>query len=388
MRIAFYAPLKPPSHEVPSGDRRMARLLMTALRGAGHEVAVASGFRSFQREADPDHQDKLAAAGESEAERLIARYAALDEDRRPHAWFTYHLYYKAPDWLGPRVADALAIPYIVAEPSNAPKRARGPWRIGHRAAAQAISRADAVICLTYHDMECVAPIVEPADKLSYLPPFLDAGPFAAAARHREASRRELAAELELDAAAPWLLAVAMMRPGDKLASYVELAAALAELGSREWRLLVIGEGEAREAVEAAFAGLGESRVRFAGGRPAASLPPIYAASDLFVWPAVGEAYGMALLEAQAAGVPVVAGRERGVPDVVTEGTTGLLAPPHDPAALAALIARVLDDAALRGRLGEAAAAIVARERSVERAGALLEQALTRAGEGLAARTSS
>ena len=46
MHVAFYAPMKPPDHPVPSGDRRMARLLMQALAHAGHRVVLASRFRS------------------------------------------------------------------------------------------------------------------------------------------------------------------------------------------------------------------------------------------------------------------------------------------------------------------------------------------------------
>ena len=53
MRIAFYAPLKPPDHPVPSGDRRIARLLLEALRRAGHEVALASRLRSYRRRRRP-----------------------------------------------------------------------------------------------------------------------------------------------------------------------------------------------------------------------------------------------------------------------------------------------------------------------------------------------
>ena len=61
-------------------------------------------------------------------------------------------------------------------------------------------------------------------------------------------------------------------------------------------------------------------MRCVGALPAAALPEIYAAADLYVWPACNEAYGMALLEAQAAGVPVVAGAEGGVPDIVADGS--------------------------------------------------------------------
>ncbi|HJS32647.1 MAG TPA: glycosyltransferase family 1 protein, partial [Alphaproteobacteria bacterium] len=48
MRIVFYAPLKPPDHPVPSGDRRMAQLLIAACESAGHEVELAARFRSYE----------------------------------------------------------------------------------------------------------------------------------------------------------------------------------------------------------------------------------------------------------------------------------------------------------------------------------------------------
>ena len=49
MRVAFYAPMKPPDHPLPSGDRRMARAFMDLLASLGHEVELASRFRSYDR---------------------------------------------------------------------------------------------------------------------------------------------------------------------------------------------------------------------------------------------------------------------------------------------------------------------------------------------------
>ena len=57
--------------------------------------------------------------------RFLRRCAAAPA-AAPELWFTYHLYHKAPDWLGPRIAGALGIPYVVAEASFAPKQAGGP----------------------------------------------------------------------------------------------------------------------------------------------------------------------------------------------------------------------------------------------------------------------
>ena len=62
MRVAFYAPLKPPDHPVPSGDRSMARLLIRALELAGHEVGLASRLRSRDTDGDPARQSRLARA--------------------------------------------------------------------------------------------------------------------------------------------------------------------------------------------------------------------------------------------------------------------------------------------------------------------------------------
>lgn len=362
MQIAFYAPMKPPDHPVPSGDRRMARLLMAALAGAGNRVSVASRFRSYDGAGESERQAQLRAEGQAAAAALVQTYRSAGRPR-PELWFTYHLYYKAPDWLGPRVAEALAIPYVVAEASLAPKRAGGPWDLGHQATAAQIAAADAVICLTQLDMTCVAPLLRSPSRLHYLPPFIDGEAIAAAAGCRAASRGALSEGHGIDAEAPWLIAVAMMRQGDKLESYRRLGDALARLQGIDWRLLVIGDGPARPAVEAAFAAV-RSRTAFLGALEPERLARALGAADLCVWPAAGEAYGMALLEAQAAGLPVVAGAERGVPDVVRNGETGLLCPPDDSAAFAAAVARLLDDGELRRKLGRHAREFILTERGL------------------------
>ena len=348
----------------------MARLLMAALAKAGHAVSLASDFRSYDGTGCADRQQALAAEGAAEARRLVARYRTGDA---PDLWFTYHLYHKAPDWLGPAVAAALAIPYVVAEPSYAPKRAGGPWDAGHRAVAAALGKAAAAFCLTRLDRACVAPLLAAPDRLHDLPPFTDIVPPPIDGR---AARADLARATDLDPAMPWLIAVAMMRPGDKLESYRRLAEALALLARSDWRLLVVGDGPARPEVEAMLAAFG-SRVGYAGALAADRLTLALAAADLCVWPAANEAYGMALLEAQAAGLAVVAGNERGVPDVVRDGESGLLTRPGDAAAFAAAVDRLLADPGLRRRMGERARARVAAEQSLDAAARRLDGTLSR-----------
>ena len=349
MRVGFYAPLKPPDHPVPSGDRLVARLLMRALELAGHEVVLMSRFRSRDGQGDAARQARLAALGPRQVDRVLRRIAAAP----PALWFTYHLYHKAPDLIGPAVAGRLGIPYVVAEASFAPKQAAGPWAAGHAAVADALRRADAVIGLNPADASCVLPRLADPTRYHGLPPFLDAGPFEAARDARDRTRTTLAAHHGLDPDWPWLIVVAMMRPGDKLASYRLLGDALARLGDRPWQLLVAGDGDARADVMAALAPLG-SRVTRLGALAPDRIPTIVAAADLLVWPALREAWGMALLEAEAAGLPVVAGRVGGVPSIVVDGETGLLAPDGDAPALAAAIAALLDDPHRRRALGRAA----------------------------------
>jgi len=176
----------------------------------------------------------------------------------------------------------------------------------------------------------------------------------------------------------------MMRPDVKRASYLLLAEALGRLEARAWQLLVVGDGPARPEIEAALGRLGPGRVAFAGMVPETALPAYYAAADLYVWPALREAYGLAMLEAQAAGLPVVAGREGGVAEVVQDGVGGRLCG-RDPAAFARAVEQLLEDPQRRRDMGRAAARFVAGERGLEQAAASLAAALEAAHAIRAAR---
>jgi glycosyltransferase involved in cell wall biosynthesis len=373
MRIAFYAPLKPPDHPVPSGDRRMARLLMTALAAAGQEPVLAARLRSRDGAGDPERQARLSALGARLAERYLRRVAARPS-LRPDLWLTYHLYYKAPDWIGPRVASALRIPYVVAEASLARKRSGGRWDLGHRATVDALQRADRVIGLNSADREGVLEALAGPERWTALPPFLDTAPFEAAVAARPSARAQLAERWQLDPALPWLTTVAMMRADVKLDSYRLLGAALARCLDRPFQLLIAGDGPARAQVAAALAPLG-ARARLVGCLDEGAVPALLAASDLYVWPAIGEAYGLAILEAQAAGLSVVAGRSGGIGDIVADGTTGTLTPAGDIAAFAAATAALLDDPERRARMGGAARRKVAASHDLATAARRLDAVL-------------
>ncbi|MBS0337928.1 MAG: glycosyltransferase family 4 protein [Proteobacteria bacterium] len=375
MRIAFYAPLKSPTHSVPSGDRRVARLLVEALERAGHQVELVSALRTYEPDGDPARQAVLRDQGTGLAQELVARWSGSGSGLRPDVWFTYHVYYKAPDWIGPRVSAALGIPYVIAEASYAPKRAEGAWAMGHTAAGEAIQSAALVLCPTQDDIACIAPLVSSREKIILLPPFLDPAPYQAAARLREAHRARLSAQHHIDGSVPWIVVAAMMRPGDKLASYRMLAEVLRRIADLRWQLVVAGDGTVRDEVESALERAAPGRARFLGECAAEDLAAVYAACDLCLWPAVNEAYGMAMLEAQAAGNPVVSRAVRGVPDVVRDGETGLLAPGGNEGALAGFTRDLLADAPRRAEMGRAAARFVAGERSIDAAAARLGRVL-------------
>lgn len=115
-------------------------------------------------------------------------------------------------------------------------------------------------------------------------------------------------------------------------------------------LLVVGAGPMREALERQVRELQlEQTVRFLGHR--SDMPTVLAAADVVVVPSVIEAFGLVLVESMATGSAVVASEVGGIPEVVTDGVTGLLVPPQSAAALSQAIVRLHGDPALRARLG-------------------------------------
>ncbi|SET72585.1 glycosyltransferase family 4 protein [Oceanicella actignis] len=374
-RIAFYAPLKPPDHPDPSGDRRIARLTMKALERAGFAPFLASDLRTLDMAGDARVQAALADEAALEIERLLEDLAPAP----PALWFTYHCYYKAPDLIGPHVARALGIPYAVSEASHAPSRRAGAWSRFARESERAIRAADVVFWTTRRDLPGLERLEGRRGRLAHLPAFTelpaDADPNPDAAPARPVPTGPLR-----------LLTVAMMRPGDKLASYRLLARALSWIEDRDWRLTVVGDGPLRAEVEAMFAPYG-ARVAFAGVvRERARLRRIYRAHELFLWPGVGEGVGMAYLEAQAEGLPCLAERRPGPADVVHAAPLPEPGPNGDPGPFGRALRALTSDRAALARMGRQAQAEVGRRHSLDAAAALLRGALAplaagRAGEG-------
>jgi glycosyltransferase involved in cell wall biosynthesis len=131
-----------------------------------------------------------------------------------------------------------------------------------------------------------------------------------------------------------------------------LLAAMARLPEGRARLRVLGDGPLRSELEAQKCALGiDNAVEFMGEVPA--VRPYLDEADVFVLASLSEGMPVSILEAMAAGLPVVASAVDGLEEVVVDGKTGFLTPPSDAAALAARLRRLIEDPSLRSALGRA-----------------------------------
>lgn len=165
-----------------------------------------------------------------------------------------------------------------------------------------------------------------------------------------------------------------------------LLPAFANILEREPRahLVLVGWGPQEEELRALAKELRvDHRVTFAGKR--LDVGEILATLDVFAFSSVHEGQGIAILEAMAAGVPVVTTNVDGIPDMVRHEASGLLVPPRDPEAIVAAVMRVLTDEALVEKITDGAKRVAFDEVSVEAAGraynALYEELLARKGLG-------
>jgi glycosyltransferase involved in cell wall biosynthesis len=183
----------------------------------------------------------------------------------------------------------------------------------------------------------------PAGKLRMIPNGLDLHRYAPAAA-RAAIRR--------------VVMVANLRPEK---GHDTLLAAIPAIVARhpEATFTLAGAGPRRDALETLARALSiDGRVRFAG--ECRDVPSLLADSDLFVLPSRSEAFPNAVIEAMAAGLPVVASDVGGIPEVVRDGVTGRLVPPDDARALADAVIGLMDDPGRAAGLGAAARAGVER----------------------------
>ncbi|MEM9360702.1 MAG: glycosyltransferase family 4 protein [Pseudomonadota bacterium] len=368
MKIAFYAPMKSPNHPVPSGDRLMGRLLLQVLSNitSPSDVRLASEFRAYYGQPDPDKLLENQSKAATEAAAVIANWEK--QNWEPDIWLTYHPYYKAPDWLGPKVAQRFNCPIITAEASYSPKRGQDDWAPWHRQNEASLREAQCHLYMKQRDRPGLLKVPCTEDQLVHLPPFIDVAPFT--------SLKPLAPASEAKRRHPTrFVTVAMMRADVKLKSYQFLAEALSDLQQENWTLDIVGDGAARSEVEAAFAKITSQRIRWHGKVAPENVPPLLSNADVFVWPGFDEAYGLAYLEAQASGLPVVAQNTAGVPEVVRDGETGILTQEDDIEAFRDALRGLIGNHAEVRRLGRHARSFVHEKRSLDQAQSVITNAL-------------
>jgi len=143
--------------------------------------------------------------------------------------------------------------------------------------------------------------------------------------------------------------------GPLLAAYQAVADEL----PNDTSLLLVGDGP-DEARIARMAMSGDLHVKLAGFHQKAELPRMYAAGDVFVFPSLGDTYGLVVDEAMAAGLPIISTTAAGeIAERVLDGVNGYLVPPNDPEALAAAMQRLAADPALRDQMGARSAELIA-----------------------------
>ena len=175
---------------------------------------------------------------------------------------------------------------------------------------------------------------------------------------------KLRRELGLPARGPLVAALCRLHPIKGVEHFLEAAVILCRRFP-EARFLVVGDGPHRATLErhASTLGLG-SRVIFTGARQ--DVPELLSQVSVSVLPSLSEALSNTLLESMASGVPVVATRVGGNPEVVEDGVTGFLVPPREPEALAAAIGRLIEHPQRAQAMGRAAKERAAEHFSLER----------------------
>ncbi len=238
-----------------------------------------------------------------------------------------------------------------------------------RLAARYTHRLIAISASQQHEL-CEVYRIAPPDRFRIVRNGYDLSRFVAAGAAEGAAFRR-----ELGLPADWLAVgiVGRLAPVKNHALFVEAFARLRELVPLPVVGVVVGDGELREAVEARARNLGLPVAR--GGEPVAAggllftswrqdLERVYAGLDVVALSSLNEGNPVTLIEAQAAGRPVVATDVGGVRDTLADGLTGRLVPSGDSAALADELAALLTDAERRHRWGLAGRAFALKQHSL------------------------
>ncbi len=256
---------------------------------------------------------------------------------------------RGADVLGGLAARRAGVPAVLSRRVDNPEpRWWARWKYRRYAQVVCISQGIAEVLIA----EGVAP-----DCIRVIRSAVDALPWTT-----PASRAEFCAEFGLrpDRLLVGVTAQLIARKGHSV-----LLQALGTLPQRQQLDVVFfGQGPERATLEQEIAARGLSDCVYFGGFRK-DLPRWMGSLDLLVHPAYMEGLGVSLLQASAAGVPIIASRAGGMPEAVRDGENGLLVPPGDVVALRTALQRLISDAELRRRLGRGGPELIAREFSVD-----------------------
>jgi glycosyltransferase involved in cell wall biosynthesis len=196
------------------------------------------------------------------------------------------------------------------------------------------------------------------DRIFTVPHVIDFDRYAKGSARARASRETVRSRLGLRGVT--FAYVGRLWAGKGLDQLLDAFAGLKRENTHDVSLLLVGDGidEARLRKRCADERLED--VVFAGFHDGDALPPLYASADVFVFPTLGDPFGMVVLEAMACGLPVISTSAAGeIADRIDEGVNGFVVPPADAEALRARMELLAGDQSLRSRMGEAATAKVA-----------------------------
>lgn len=351
MRIAFHVPRASYLAPGSSGDKTNVQNLVRGLTDAGHEIRIVSrlNVRDLWRGRIPAW--RIA----TEAVRVRREMKAFS----PQAWLVYGASATDPDLLGWWQCRGryVLIQARAGRGRRLSARWRRPFRTVHR---RSLARADAVVAERPAARDDLRRLGVPDSRLLVLPsPVGGLGrvPSQAEARNR--------LSLPLDVAI--VLCVTRLPPlgwgAGKTEGVLDLLACAARLPENAM-VVIVGDGEGRTRIEDEVIRLGiTERVRLIGSVPHDEVRWFYAASDLYAYPFAPDLPFVAILEAQAAGRPVVVMRSRSTETIVADGRTGVLA--DDLEGFASDLADLAADRARCAGMGEAAGVYAGTHHSVE-----------------------
>jgi glycosyltransferase involved in cell wall biosynthesis len=290
----------------------------------------------------------------------------------PDLWFTYHSYYKAPDVLGPVVAQRLGIPYVIFQGIYSTKRRKQlKTRIGFYLNKNSIDAAQHVFTNKKIDLLNLKRLIS-EEKISYIRPGLVTDDFSFDGNARRQLRQQWHVGDE-----PVVLSAAMFRRGVKTEGLTWVIRTCGKLRRRghKLRLVIAGDGKQKNKLHHLAQDQMADRVRFVGHLPRNEMYRFYSAGDVFVFPGIQESLGMVYLEAQSCGLPVVAFDNAGVPEAIQDGKTGLLVPMYAMDQFADAVARIVSNPDLRYEMGNAAQAYIRETHDLNENYKLLESAI-------------